>query len=808
MGSAILNKQITSLINGVSQQPDAIKFDSQAREQINAYSNTTRGLTKRAPTKHIAYLGTISPEAKVHFVDRDADEKYFLVVDKTSVRAYDINGNQKTVTNNTSSYLNSSNPKDSIRALTISDTTVLVNTGVTVTKSLTTSPARPIEHMVVIKESKFSKSYSVTIYDNAGVQVVSTGYLTPDGSDVIHSSQATLEYITAQVAIALNNAFLAKGVSSIYHASWAGNVVWLKTTDGRNFNVQPVSDPAATSMTIIKDKAQLFSDLPRYAPEGYVVKITGSEDAIASAGYYLRAEKTFEILSSIGLSEVSWVECPKPGVSVGFNNTTMPVQVKRNVDGTFTIDYISYANRSAGDEESAPDPKFVGSKIGGVFFYANRFGIFSGESIDMSVSGDLFSMYPTSLATALSTDPINVTISSPRVSILKYVVPFNESCILFSDTHQYIMQSQGGLSNATISIDPATDFVINSKVEPIATGVNIYFANRHGDFAEVREYYLNNITASKEASNVTLHVPTYIPSSINWITSNGSGTVLSFGASSTLDTVYIYQSQWSGNTKVQSSWHKFKFLGDEVIQSFFQNDTLYMLIRAVGSSEVRIVSMNLVNDYVEGLAPFIIHLDNRVHSSVLSAPTYDAFNNETTFVLPYPVRGTLLVVDARETERFYGESYQYTVGAFTNQVILKGDKRAVSLYFGDSYEMLYNLGRVYIKDSNDQGSVARTVGRTTVLKMLATYGDTCNFKVSVEIEGRDPQVSEFYGRVKGNTNNVFGQIIPVSGVFKVAVGAENKRVIFKIINDSHLPSTIHFLDFSLRYFNNSVGRVG
>jgi hypothetical protein len=370
------------------------------------------------------------------------------------------------------------------------------------------------------------------------------------------------------------------------------------------------------------------------------------------------------------------------------------------------------------------------------------------------------------------------------------------------------MQSQGGLSNSTISIEPATDFVINSKVEPTATGVNIYFANRHGDFAEVREYYLNNITASKEASNITLHIPTYIPSSVNWITSNGNGSVLAFGASSTLDTMYIYQSQWSGNAKVQSSWHKFVFSGDEIIQSFFQNDTLYTLIRAVGATEVRLVSMNLVNDYVEGLAPFIIHVDNRVHSSSLAAPTYDSFNNETIFTLPYSVRSTLLVIDARETERFYGESYQYTIGALSNQVILKGDKRTISLYFGDSYEMLYNLGRIYIKDTNDQGSVARTVGRTTILKLLATYGETCTFKVQVEIEGRAPQVSEFYGRVKGNTNNVFGQIIPVSGVFKVAVGAENKRVVFKIINDSHLPSTIHFLDFSLRYFNNSVGRAG
>ena len=45
--SNLVNHSVTNLINGVSQQPTSVRLDNQLEEQINAFSDVTKGLTIR-----------------------------------------------------------------------------------------------------------------------------------------------------------------------------------------------------------------------------------------------------------------------------------------------------------------------------------------------------------------------------------------------------------------------------------------------------------------------------------------------------------------------------------------------------------------------------------------------------------------------------------------------------------------------------------------------------------------------------------------------------------------------------------------
>ena len=45
-----------NLVGGVSQQSDALRFDNQCTEQINANPSVTKGLEKRSPTEFVARL--------------------------------------------------------------------------------------------------------------------------------------------------------------------------------------------------------------------------------------------------------------------------------------------------------------------------------------------------------------------------------------------------------------------------------------------------------------------------------------------------------------------------------------------------------------------------------------------------------------------------------------------------------------------------------------------------------------------------------------------------------------------------------
>ena len=53
---ALINTSLPNLIQGVSQQPDTLRFDGQCDEQINALSSVTDGLKKRPNSMFIKQL--------------------------------------------------------------------------------------------------------------------------------------------------------------------------------------------------------------------------------------------------------------------------------------------------------------------------------------------------------------------------------------------------------------------------------------------------------------------------------------------------------------------------------------------------------------------------------------------------------------------------------------------------------------------------------------------------------------------------------------------------------------------------------
>ena len=57
---ALVSKNIPNLINGVSQQPAALRLESQGEVQENGFSDVVEGLKKRPPTKFIRKLEKVS----------------------------------------------------------------------------------------------------------------------------------------------------------------------------------------------------------------------------------------------------------------------------------------------------------------------------------------------------------------------------------------------------------------------------------------------------------------------------------------------------------------------------------------------------------------------------------------------------------------------------------------------------------------------------------------------------------------------------------------------------------------------------
>ena len=121
----VVSRAIPTLLRGISQSADATKQPDHADIQDNANSNPVQGLTKRSGTQFLANVssGTLG-NVHIQTINRDTAERYIAVFSNGNVKVYELDGTEKTVNKpDGTAYLNTSNPRDQIKTVTIADFT-------------------------------------------------------------------------------------------------------------------------------------------------------------------------------------------------------------------------------------------------------------------------------------------------------------------------------------------------------------------------------------------------------------------------------------------------------------------------------------------------------------------------------------------------------------------------------------------------------------------------------------------------------------------------------------------------------------
>lgn len=181
---ANITTTVPNLIQGVSQQSPQVRLAGQCEEQINGLSTVTKGLTKRPPARLIDNLGAVALEGDfLHFINRSETERYVVTVEhrtsgdgtgvirvfnlETGVEAH-IEGVQGgyTVSGDYLKLATANKSHEQLKALTIGDSTFILNTDVTVAK--TTEKSEPLDSsraLVFIKQGDFGKKYGLKFRD-------------------------------------------------------------------------------------------------------------------------------------------------------------------------------------------------------------------------------------------------------------------------------------------------------------------------------------------------------------------------------------------------------------------------------------------------------------------------------------------------------------------------------------------------------------------------------------------------------------------------------------------------------------------
>ena len=540
---ALVSSSIPNLANGVSQQAPSVRLDSQAEEQVNAFSSIISGLRKRPPTQHLATLVTnavASGNYFIHTINRDVSERYIVIADNSALRVFGFDGTEYTVAVPQGySYLSTGSPLTDFKSVTIADYTFILNKSVsTVVTASSSTPTHP-EAIVHCKQGNYATDYKIFIDD------VQKATYTTSASD-----KADLK--TNNIANQLATQLVAN-CGSGYTITWDGSAIRIQRTDGSDFTLRTEDSYGNQALIGAKGSIQRFSDLPRRAFNGVKMKVVGEGNSEAD-NYYVEYE------AGDGAQGV-WKETIAEGHDSTLSNTSMPWRLTRQANGTFIFEPNSWTSRSVGDDISSPDPSFVGKKLNDIFFHRNRLGVIADENVIFSRSGSYFDFYPETVTTVLATDPIDVAVSHTKVSILRHAIPFNETLLLFSDQTQFMLSAGDSLTPATVSINQTTEYESSLRAEPVGAGEYVYFATNREGFTGVREFFVQADTSSNSAIDTTLNVPRYIKGKATSLVSNTNEDmlfVLTDGVHAK-PSCYVYKYLKRDNQALQMSWSRWEF---------------------------------------------------------------------------------------------------------------------------------------------------------------------------------------------------------------------------------------------------------
>ena len=811
---SLISSTIPNLVNGVSQQPFALRLASQSEDQVNTFPSVVEGLKKRPPTNHVARLSEtpFAPNgAAFHTINRDTNERYIVVLMNGDLKVYDINGNEKLVNFAvpSKSYLNSTNPERGFSVVTVADYSFIVNKEIAVQKSTDRKGWRRPEGMVYISQGNYDKSYSLYVDD----QWICS-YKTPNGSEAGHSFWIGTDIIADRLmqGAGTNDPGIFTGTpllqSTWLDATRRGSVITIWRKDNAEFRIASSDGFGGKAMRVFRGSVQRFSDLPStdVFPD-FHLEVVGDQSSNFD-NYYVKYD-TGTTNSGV------WRETTAQDVEYKFNSATMPHLLVRNADGTFTFKAADWAERMVGDNDSAPWPSFVGRAITDVFFHRNRLGFVSDENVIFSRAGEFFNFWPTTVTAVLDTDPIDVAVANTKVSILNYAVPFNEDLLLFSDQTQFALTASDLLTPNTVAINQTTEFETSRLVRPIGAGRNIYFAVNRGKWTGIREFFVSDDTDTNDALDITSHVPKYIPGNVVKMAAATNEDMLVVLSANKRDSLFIYKYYFSADEKLQSSWSRWDFGTDATILNVdFIESTLYLLVSRPTGVFIEAINVELGSTDLD--APFLVHLDRKCRVT----PTQDLFYPEvnvggSSFMhLPYKFSTTLM--QQGTPLPFYGVVAEgqrvkagtvvplFSSGNSTTGVYARGNWVGVKLIIGYPYLMTFTFSTITLREEAVGGGQATIgSGRLQLRRMLLNYANSGFFKTIVTPKGRDPSVTVFSGSILGDADTKLGQANVSTGRFSFPIQSRNTDVEIRLESDKHLPVAIMSAEWEGLYNSRS-----
>jgi hypothetical protein len=785
----LVSQSVKNLKGGISQQPDILRFANQGAIQINGWSSESDGLQKRPPTTFVKHLGLENlwgAKPLIHMINRDKAEQYLVVFDGTSIQVRDLNGNPYAVTG-ALTYVQTLNPREDLRLVTVADYTFVVNrTKVVTTTSALTHPGYSASKraLINVRGGQYGRTLRVVINGIAAATLVM-----PDGSVASHVTQTDAQTIANSLATQIRTAMGAGWTAVagpghvLVETSVAAGITQLSTSDG-------YADQLINAFTY---QVQTFNKLPTQAPEGYLVEITG-ESSRSGDNYWVR----YHALDHV------WRETYAPNIILGLNNTTMPHALVRQPDGSFTFAPIIWGKREVGDDETNPFPSFVDATINEVFFFRNRLGFLTGENAVMSRASKYFDFFPGSVAALSDDDPIDVAVSHNRVSILKYAVPFSEQLLLWSDQAQFVLSAEGVLSASTLQLDLTTEFDVSDQARPFGIGRGVYYVSPRASYSSIKRYFaVQDVRNVKSAEDISAHVPKYVPSGVFSLHGTDTENFLAVLSDNSPSTVFIYKYLYVDENLVQQSWgHWDMGEGVTVMSATCIGSYMWLVLKRPGGLTLERIQFTVDTvDFNSEMYRSYMDMKKEFTPTVYNDDLFGTLVRLKDIYGFTPTRGDFFVIGSDGNFNYFPEP----VGGWTGDgdIWVNGNITGVPCTVGCKFQFVYGFSKLLIKQTADDGSsTTEDTGRLQLRRAWVNYSDSGAFEVVVD-NGSTPYSYTMSGGRLGQTRN--GALSLSTGQFKFPVAGNALHQEVFIFSDAPVPLNIIGSGWEGNYLRRSSG---
>jgi len=604
-----------------------------------------------------------------------------------------------------------------------------------------------------------------------------------------------------------------------YEVKQIGNGLYItRPTSEGVFNI---TAPSTDLLKVMSTEVKNVDDLPDQCKHGYVVKVANSE--ADEDDYYL---KFFGKLKDGVLPENAtdddyldgagvWEECAKPGDNIEFNKGTMPIQLVREANGTFTVSQVDYDKAEVGTTVvggTNPRPSFVGHTINQLVFFRNRLVFLSDENVIMSRPGDFFNFWCKTATTFTPQDVIDLSTSSEYPAIVYDGIQINAGLLLFTKNQQFMLTTDSDvLSPETAKLNAVSTYNFNEKTNPVSLGTTVAFLDNANKFS--RFFEMSNVVRQGEPTVVDQSkvISRLLSKNISIISESRENSVVFFSQKGTKE-IYGFRYFSTGDERLLQSWFTWKVNGD-IQYHCMLDDALYVVLRnnskdqmvkyslKLDDSGFFVTDTNETTDTDDDDFIYRVHLD---HASEVTAGsnTYNAITNKTTIPKPHGYESTKqLVAYDNDQGTNLGRYSMITVDG--SNLVIDGPWQNNAFIIGYLYEMDVQIPTLYV--TQQVGSKYRADAKSSLIihRVKFSFGPLGVYSSTIKRKGK-PDFTEdkelgLAGFVKANRLPMVTEVIETLPCYE-----RNTNLTINIKSSHPSPASLYSLawegDFTNRFY--------